>query len=61
MSYVIPEVKTQDKRTFMFNGAKLWNSLDVITKSIQCKDRFKKSVKKTFSSLKKSENSQAVQ
>ena len=47
-SYVIPEVKTQGKRTFMYNGAKLWNSLEVSTRSIQCKDRFKKECKKHF-------------
>ena len=27
MNYVIPEFKTQGKKTFMYNGATLWNSL----------------------------------
>ena len=45
MVYVIPEAKTQGKRTFMYNGAKLWNSLDISTRSIQCKYRFKKECK----------------
>ena len=44
MSYVIPESKMQGKKTFMYNGAKLWNSLDVSTRSIQCKNRLKKRV-----------------
>ena len=62
MSYVLPKIKTQGKKTFMYNGAKLWNSLSVSMRSIESKDRFKKDCKKHFFSLmKNSENSQVVQ
>ena len=61
MSYVPADIKTQGKETFMYNGAKLWNSLPISIKSIQCKDSFKKSCKKYFFGLmEKSENSQVV-
>ena len=33
---------------YMYNGEKLWNSLDVSTRSIQCKDRFKKNVRNVY-------------
>jgi len=62
MSYVLPNIKTQGKKTFMYNGAKLWNSLPVSMKTIECKDNFKKKCKKYFFSLmEKSENSQVTQ
>ena len=62
MSYVLPEIKTQGKKTFMHNGAKLWNSLPINIKSIQSKDSFKKSCKQYFFGLmEKRENSQVVQ
>ena len=41
MSYVIPKIKMKSEKTFIYNWAKLWNSLDVSTRSIQCKDRLK--------------------
>ena len=43
---VIPEIKTQGKKTFMYNGAKLWNSLPVSMKSIEDKENFRKKCKK---------------
>ena len=48
MSYVIPKIKMKSEKTFMYNWAKLGNSLDVSTRSIQCKDRLKTSVKNIF-------------
>ena len=53
------KLKRKAKRTLCTMG--LWNSLDVSTKSIQCKYRFKECEKHFFSSMKKSENSQVVQ
>ena len=41
MSYVIPKIKMKSEKTFVYNWAKLLNSLDVSTRSIQCKDRLK--------------------
>ena len=62
MSYVLPKIKTQGKKTFMYNGAKLWNSLPVSMKTTECKDNFKKKGKKYFFSLmEKCENSQVAQ
>jgi hypothetical protein len=45
MSYVIPPVKTQGSKTFMYNGAKLWNELPVKIKSANTKDLFKSKCK----------------
>ena len=45
---IIPKIKTQGKKTFVYNGAKLWNSHDVSMRSSQCKDRFKEECKKLF-------------
>ena len=45
MNYVIPEIpeiKTQGKKTFMCNGATLWNSLPNSLKLIEVKGNFKK-------------------
>ena len=39
MAYVLPKIITQDKKTFMYKGAKLWNSLDVDMRSIECNDK----------------------
>ncbi len=45
MSYVLPEIKSQGKLSFMYNGAKLWNKLPVEIRSIVNKDTFKKKCK----------------
>ena len=42
MNYVIPEIKTQGKKIFIYNGARLWNSLPDSIKLIEVKDNFKK-------------------
>ena len=47
-NYVIPEIKTQGKKTFMYNGARLWNSLPDSIKLIEVKNNFKKKCKKHF-------------
>ena len=49
MNNVIPEIKTQGKETFMYNGTRLWNSLPDSIKLIEVKDNFKKKCKNTFS------------
>ena len=49
MNYVIPEIKTQGKKTFTYNGARLWNSLPDSIKLIEVKDNFKKKSKNIFS------------
>lgn len=41
MCYVIPQVKTQGKLSFSYNGAKLWNSLPTFIKSLKSCDSFK--------------------
>ena len=62
MTYVLPNIKTQGKKTFMYNGAKLWNSLPVSMKRIECMDNFKMKCKKYFFGLmEKKENSQVAQ
>ena len=62
MNYVLPEIKTQGKKTFMYNGARLWNSLPDTIKLIEVKDNFKKKCKKQFFSLmKRKEDSDVVQ
>ena len=61
MNYVIPEIKTQGKKTFMYNGARLWNSLPDSIKLIEVKDNFKKSVNFFFSLMKRNEDSDVVQ
>ena len=54
MNYVIPEIKTQGKKTFMYNGATLWNSLPDSIKLIEViKDNLKKKCKKHFFGLMK--------
>ena len=35
LSFVLPEIKTQGKRTFIYNGTKLWNSLPLNIKVIE--------------------------
>ena len=45
MSYVIPEIKTQGSKTFMYNGAKAWNDLPNVIKDIDSKDVFKSKCK----------------
>ena len=58
MKYVIPEIKTQGKKTFMYNGVKLWNSLPDSIKLIEVNDNFKKKCKKhVFSLMKKNKDS----
>ena len=41
MSYVIPRVGTQGSKSFMFNGAKLWNNLPSQIKLVNTKEGFK--------------------
>ena len=61
MSYVIPHVKNQGSLSFMFNGAKLWNSLPVSIKSNRTIDGFKKKCRDyIFGEMEKSENSDFV-
>ena len=47
-SFVLPEVKSQGKKSFMYNGARLWNSLPVNIRLIENKDNFKKKCKRYF-------------
>ena len=62
MNYVIPEIKTQGKKTFTYNEARLWNSLPDSIKLIEVKDNFKKKCKKHFFNvMKKNEDSDVVQ
>ena len=62
LSYVLPEIKTHGGKTFMYNGAKLWNSLPVSLRSIESRDNFKIKCKKFFfDQMKNIENSQFVQ
>ena len=51
LSFVLPEIKTQGKRTFMYNGAKLCNSLPLNIKVIEHRDNFKRKCKKYFFDL----------
>ena len=48
MNYVIPEVPTQGKKTFMYNGVRFWDSLPDSIKLIEVKDSFKKKCKNLF-------------
>ena len=43
-----PHMGTHGQKTFLYNGIKLWNSLPNSVQSQQCKDIFKKEVKKHF-------------
>ena len=40
-SYCLPQVKSQGKTTFRYNGAKLWNNLPQYVKCQRTKDSFK--------------------
>ena len=51
MNYVIPEIKRQGKKSFMYNGVKLWSILPVSIKLIEVKEKCKRSVKKLFFNL----------
>ena len=44
-SYVLPHVNSQGLTSFMYNGAKLWNSLPTKLKSIESKSSFKSKCK----------------
>ena len=61
MNYVLPEIKTQSKKMFIYNEARLWNSLPDSIKLIEIKDNFKKKCKKNFSLMKRNEDSNVVQ
>ena len=62
MSYVLPEIKSQGKKSFMFNGARLWNGLPVSIRAIESKDNFKKKCKSFFfKEMEKIENSEFTQ
>ena len=39
-AYVVPRVKSQDSKSFKFNGSKLWNELPANVKHAQQKTRF---------------------
>ncbi len=45
LSYVIPDVKTQGKLSFKYNGAKLWNNLADHIKLVESKNDYKKKCK----------------
>ena len=61
MSYVIPQVKSQSKLTFKYNGAKLWNFLPLTLKKIENKDNFKVECKKhLFNKMQEIENSEYI-
>ena len=55
MNYVIPEIKTQGKKTFMYNGVRSWNSLPDSIKLMEVKNNFKKKCKKHFFQLNEEE------
>ena len=62
MSYVLPEIKSQGKLSFMYNGAKLWNGLPLEIRSIENKDTFKKKCKVLlFKDMEDYENSDFTQ
>ena len=62
MSYVLPEIKSQGKKSFMYNGARLWNGLPVSIRSIDNKENFKKKCKKYFfKEMENTENSEYTQ
>ena len=59
--YVIPQVKTQGSLSFMYNGAKLWNSLPDDIKNVNTKENFKKKCKAyLFEDMEKVESDQFV-
>jgi hypothetical protein len=61
MSYIIPHVKSQGSRSFMFNGAKLWNKLPTVIKAIDSKESFKSKCKSyLFNQMYEIENSEYV-
>ena len=43
--FIIPQVKTQGKKTFKYNGSKLWNTLPSTIKNVNEKAAFKSNVK----------------
>ena len=62
MSYVLPVIKSQGKKSFMYNGARLWNGLPVSIRSIDNKENFKKKCKiYFFKEMENTENSEYTQ
>ena len=48
MSLFKPRMGSQGQKTFLYNAITLWNSLPKNIQSQQCKDIFKKEVKRFF-------------
>jgi len=60
-SYVLPHVNSQGLTSFMYNGAKLWNSLTNNLKSIESKSSFKSNCKLfLFNEMVSTEDSEFV-
>jgi hypothetical protein len=47
-SYILPHVKTQGKKTFKYNGIRLWNSLSLELRCSNSKEIFKQNLKEVF-------------
>ena len=61
MCYVIPQVKTQGSRSFMFNAAKAWNDIPNCIKNVDSKDDFKMKCKSyLFKRMQDEENNEFV-
>lgn len=59
--YILPSVKTQGKRSFKYNGIKLWNETDVAIRNAENKDTFKYHVKQhLFVKMENEEKSEYV-
>ena len=53
-SFILPHVKTQGKKSFKYNGIKLWNLLSIENRNIESRNDFKKRAKKCmFLNMKK--------
>ena len=53
-TFILPHVKTQGKKSFKYNGIKLWNLLSIENRNIESRNDFKKRAKKCmFLNMKK--------
>ena len=59
--FILPSVKTQGKKSFVFNGVRLWNDLSVEIRKVETKIEFKVKVKEAmFRKMKQEEESDFV-
>ena len=55
--YVLPSVKTQGKKSFYYNGVKLWNNLAIEIRNVETKELFKVKLKdELFDRMRKEED-----